>query len=229
MSISNCFIQMNRLDLTKTKCPFIMEPEDGVIECGWMLTFTIRVWTLAEDDVLGGTVSIIDYNTKEVLCEADNVTGLTAIIMGYPENGLDGYRQVYAHFSGTTDGYSASSSENRVIYVIKSKSTIAVTPPSSHSITAASEGLVYFALTEESENFAYPKGTVSFKLYSDNETIIGHIATVTLTSATATATIPANTMTAGNRYYIAAYYSGNKCIEPSCTNIGTSGYYINAT
>jgi hypothetical protein len=243
MSIVNGFMQMNKVNVRNTITTFIMDNPAG-IQCGQTMTFTIHTKYIT-DFISGGTVYIIDHDTKEILGQASNLTGTTdiavqkisgaALISGIV--GEDGYaylfgdRNVYALFSGVPNVWKSSSSATQKCYVEKAITTIVSDAGNSHTQSIASDGYYQFNIAQSGGAFDYAEGYVDFRLYSNNNTYIT-LDTWSLVMSNhghAQARIPIGSMIAGNRYYLSAFYRGNGCLAPSNTNVGVTAFYIDAT
>jgi hypothetical protein len=235
-------MQINMTNVRGTTTTFVMDNPNG-INCGQSMTFTIHV-KYVSDYISGGTVFVIDNDTKEILGQADNSTGITDItismVSGNLQGGIPGEdgseyffgdRNVFALFSGVSNIWKSSYSATQRCIVQKSISNIISDGYNSHTQSAATDGYFQFNLTQSLGSFNFIDGIVDFKLYTDNLSFVNlQSFSLHLTNqGHAIARIPAGTMTAGKRYYLAAFYHGNGCITPCNTDYGIAGFYIDAT
>jgi hypothetical protein len=219
-----------------------MDNPDGIL-CGQTMTFTVRVRYLGEVPVTGGTVSIIDYDTQEVLGSAANETGTVDIVVQkipgvnlingvVGEDGdawIFGDRNVYAYFSGIPDAYYKGSSAKQKCYVSKAITQIVSSESNLPTQSAAVDGYYLFLVSQTGGSFDYVDGYCDFHLYSDNETYVSLARFSVTFHGHATARIPAYTMIAGKKYYLTAFFRGNGCVDPSATGVGLEGFEITAT
>lgn len=212
-------LQISRTSLLDTTTTISTSPMDEG-SCEDTIIFTIDV-KVGSDYVESGTVQIINNSDGYVYAEEDIISSgaINIDVTGI----LDGYAVMYINYIG--DNTYKSSQSNPFYYYIEPIMTTASVSINTPTSFAYNDDVELFG--EITSTDITPGGTMIFKLYTDNETII-HESEVELSGLNASYIVPGSLLPIGN-YYLSVIYSGNGCIFPSFSPLGTAGYQIEAT
>jgi len=232
MPIARGLMSMERIKYYHTQTVFYyFSQEPGTAECGQATVFGIRVTNLDGGPTPVGTIQLYDLITQTVLGTASLVSGQNTITVSLS---LGVYLLVGVYIGDevetsppVVDREFGPSATAPVAYPLSPATTsTAITTPASN-YTFCSSAIVSVTATVSSLG-TVNGGTVEFRLWSDDTNFVS-LASGTVSSGTATTTIPSNTTTAGNSYYLEALYDGTSCFIPSHSNPGTTGLKINSS
>lgn len=228
MPLAIGIMQMNRINIYPTITTLINISPSGSAVCGDTVTFSISVVNRQGESypVPTGTVYIMDAN--------DTSTPLSSgtLVDGYADIDITLYNgsiNAYALYAGVNNEFASSRSTPNVLYSISFIDTTTIVTNSSDAYFYAESIFDLTASVAANVGRTIPDGYVQFNLYTDN-TAFSRIGVAELDGyGDATLSMPSNTTTAGDIYYIQAIYLGGNCYGSSATSSGTNGTRIRPT